>query len=54
MEAKLRRAAYDGDVAALKALLDAKVVNIDAKHPYVSGWVGGSVALVFPRPRSSS
>ena len=37
MEEKLRSAAGRGDEAALKALLDAKVVNIDAGDE-VSGW----------------
>ena len=31
MEEELREAARTGDEAALKALLDAKVVNIEAK-----------------------
>ena len=53
MEEALRRAAYEGDEAALKALLDAKVVNIEGKDS-VSGLVGGSVAPLFPCPRSSS
>ena len=54
METELRVAAAYGSEAALKALLDAKVVNIEAKDPDVSGWVGGSVAPLFPCPRSSS
>ena len=54
MEEELRDAAERGDEAALKALLDAKVVNIEAKDSTVSGWVGGSVAPLFPCPRSSS
>ena len=37
MEEKLRNAANNGNEAALKALLDAKVVNIEAKDR-VSGW----------------
>ena len=49
----LRDAAMYGDEAALKALLDAKVVNIEARDS-VSGWVGGSVAPLFPCPRSAS
>ena len=53
MERALRQAAKEGDEAALKALLDAKVVNIEATDG-VSGWVGGSVAPLFPCPRSSS
>ena len=53
MEPELRRAAQNGNEAALKALLDAKVVNIEGKDG-VSGWVGGSVAPRFPCPRSSS
>ena len=53
MEEELRKAAEKGDEAALKALLDAKVVNIEATDR-VSGWVGGSVAPLFPCPRSSS
>ena len=36
MEEELRDAAENGDEAALKALLDAKVVNIEAKDQ-VSG-----------------
>ena len=39
MEEELRQAADNGDEAALKALLDAKVVNIEAKRSGVSGWV---------------
>ena len=55
MEEELRKAAKKGDEAALKALLDAKVVNIEGKEPGgVSGWVGGSVAPLVPCPRSSS
>ena len=38
MEGELRGAAYRGEEAALKALLDAKVVNIEAGNG-VSGWV---------------
>ena len=53
MEEELRKAAENGDETKLKALLDAKVVNIDAGDS-VSGWVGGSVAPLFPCPRSSS
>ena len=53
MEQELRDAAYKGDEAALKALLDAKVVNIEGNNG-VSGWVGGSVAPLLPRPRSPS
>ena len=53
MEEKLRRAARNGNEAALKALLDAKVVDIEAKAT-VSESEGGSVAPLSPCPRSSS
>ena len=38
MEGQLRDAAQNGDEAALTALLDAKIVNIEGKNE-VSGWV---------------
>ena len=38
MEKQLHDAAQNGDEAALTALLDAKIVNIEGAN-YVSGWV---------------
>ena len=46
MEKELRKAAKKGDEAALKALLDAKVVDIEAKDWVSGGWV-------YPWRRSS-
>ena len=37
MERQLRNAAYKGDEAALTALLDAKIVNIEGANK-VGGW----------------
>ena len=37
MEQQLRKATHNGDEAALTALLDAKIVNIEAADG-VSGW----------------
>ena len=38
MEEQLRDAAMDGDEAALTALLDAKIVNLEGAD-WVSGWL---------------